>query len=216
MIFIICYSSGSYLFGIIASISATFSEILIQYSKVSIVDIPLTTFSLLFFTISVYYLKRSELSFRKLIVLSIIIGVSIAMKYTGALLVLPLFLIINKFLHQNKKFSGTKYFQIIFTSTLGLGFFFIWSILLVKEDLVLHELTALTTDGIIEIEYLNLLDNMFYIAFSLSLMLLFIAYLIFKDKINGLDTFISPVYLQSMGVVFFGFFLFSPYTIFLR
>ena len=45
-------------------------------------------------------------------------------------------------------------------------------------------------------------------------MLLFIAYLIFKDKINGLDTFISPVYLQSMGVVFFGFFLFSPYTIF--
>ena len=102
MIFIICYSSGSYLFGIIASISATFSEILIQYSKVSIVDIPLTTFSLLFFTISVYYLKRSELSFRKLIVLSIIIGVSIAMKYTGALLVLPLFLIINKFLHQNK------------------------------------------------------------------------------------------------------------------
>ena len=214
LIFTICYILSTYSIGVIGGILAIFSEIMIQYSQVTVVDIMLSFSCLSFFTVSAFYFKKSDISLRNIIILSFIVGISTAMKYTAAILFLSLFLIIHRFIHQNHRFSGTKYFQIFFTCILGFVFFLIWSTILVKEDLVFQELTILTTDGIIEPEYLNLLDNMFYIALSLSLMLLLIAYFIFKDKINGLDTFISPVYLQSIAIAFFGFFLFSPYTIF--
>ena len=201
LIFTICYILSTYSTGVVGSILAIISEIMIQYSQVTVVDIMLSFSCLSFFAVSAFYFKKSDISIRNIIILYFIVCISIAMKYTAAILFLSLFLIIHRFIHQNHRFSGTKYFQIFFTCILGFGFLLIWSTILVKEELVFQELTSLTTDGIIEPEYLNLFDNMFYIALSL-------------DKINGLDTFISPIYLQSIAIAFFGFFLFSQYTIF--
>ena len=213
MVFIICYFLGTYIIGIIGSFLAIFSGVMIQHSQVAVVDILLSFFCFLFFTISVYWFRRSDISLNKLIVLSSIIGISIAMKYTGAILILSLFFIINRFISQNIEFSGTKYFQIVFTGIVGVGLFLIISLLLANKEFVLQELAVLTTDGIIEIEYHNLLNKLIYLSLFISLGFMVLTYFIQMDKVSGLGKFISPLYLQLLIIVFLGFFLFSPYTI---
>ena len=213
MVFIICYFLGTYKIGLVGSCLAIFSGVMIQHSRYAIVDVPLSFFCFLFFTISVYWFKRSDILLNKLIFLSGLIGIAISMKYTGAILILSLFFIIYRFINQNPNFAGTKFFQIVFTVILGVVLLLISSFSLANKEFLLKELTGLTTDGILEIEYHNLLDKLIYLSLCLSLGLMALTYFFQIDKVNGVEKFISPLYLKSLIIVFIGFFLFSPYTI---
>ena len=213
MVFIVCYLLGNYIIALVGGSLAIFSKIMLQHSQVAIVDVPLSFFCFLFFTISVFWWKKSKISLNKLIILSGLIGITIAMKYTGAIIVVSLFFIVKTFIENNPNFAGTKYFQIAFTLVLGFGLLLFSSISLAYKEFLLREISGLTTDGIIEVEYHNLLDKLTYLSLPIGLSFLVLTYLIHKDKITGVEKFISPLYLKSLIIVFVGFFLFSPFTV---
>ncbi len=213
MVFIVCYFLGNYIIGLVGSLLAIFSKIMIQHSQVAVVDVPLTFFCFLLFTISVYWYKNLNISLKKLIFLSSLVGISVAMKYTGAIIFVSLCLIIKMFINNNPNFAGTKSFQITFTLSLGFGLLLISSIPLAGKASLFQELSNLTTDGILEIEYHHLLDKLTYLSLCIGFSSIFLSYLIHINKINGLGNFISPLYLKSLIIVFIGFFVFSPFTI---
>ena len=163
MVFIICNLIGNYTFGLLAGFLTTFSGILIQHSQYAIVDVALSFFCLLFFTILIFWLIKSEISYNKIIILSFLIGIAISMKYTGAILIVSLFFIIYKFMERESYYAGAKNFQLTITGILGVGFFLFPLIYLLNKEFILQGLTGLTTDGIIEIEYHNLVNKLIII-----------------------------------------------------
>ena len=213
MIFIICNHLGSYIFGLTGGFLSMLSTILIKHSQYAIVDVSLSFFCTLFFTVTIIWLTKSILSKNKIFFLSFLIGLAVSIKYTGALLILPQILIIYYFIGKNPEFEGTKPFQLISTATLGLGILITIFSFYIYKDLIIQELTGLTTDGIIEIEYYNILNNFIILSSLLGLGLLLINYLIKVERIDEGGKFFSPLLLKSVLIISTSFCIFSPYTI---
>ena len=66
MIFIICNHLGSYIFGLTGGFLSMLSTILIKHSQYAIVDVPLSFFCTLFFTVTIIWLPKSILSPNKI------------------------------------------------------------------------------------------------------------------------------------------------------
>ena len=213
MVYMVCALLCNHALGLFGCLLAILSSILLQHSQYAIVDVPLSFFCTLFLTISIHWIINSNISPKKVLFLSCLTGIATSMKYTGALLILPLFVIIYDFIRKNPIYKGTKHFQLAFTSITSLILFLITFIVSDNRDYFLKELVALTTDGIIEIEYHNLFNRAIYFLFFVSLILIVLTYLIRFNKINGLGKLISPFHFQSVFFVFLGFLMLSPFTI---
>ena len=213
MVFSICTLLGTYVIGLIGCCLVMTSDILLQHSQYAIVDVSLSFFCSLFFTFSIYWFMKSNFSPNKIFFLSSITGIAISMKYTGLLLVLSLFVIIYHFIEKNPKRKGGKHFQLIFIGFTGVALLLIISVLLTNKNYFIQILIGLTTDGILEVEYYQLLNKLIILTLALSLGLLVLTYFIQVKSINGLGTFISPFYLKSFFLTMISFFIFSPFTI---
>ena len=214
MVFIICTLFGTYVLGLIGSCFAILSSILLQHSQYAIVDVSLSFFCLLFFTILIFWIIKSNFSPNKIFFLSILIGISVSMKYTGALLILSLFIMIYHFIERNPNSQGEKHFQLAFTGISGAGLLLIISVFIIYENYFIQGLIGLTTDGILEAEYYQLLKKLIILSLVVSIGLLVLAYFIQVEKVYGAGKFISPLYLKSSFIIIIGFFIFSPFTIF--
>tara|TARA_B100002051_G_C16741157_1_gene644399 strand:+ start:288 stop:1706 length:1419 start_codon:yes stop_codon:yes gene_type:complete len=213
MVFIVCTILSSYILGFIGCCLAMLSGILLQHSQYAIVDVSLSFFCLLFFTISIYWIIKFNFSTNKIFFLSILVGIAVSMKYTGALLIISLFIIIYHFIEGNPKNKGEKKFQLAFTAIIGVGLFLISSVFFINKNYFLDVLVGLTTDGIIEAEYYQLSNKLIKLSMGSSIGLLALAYFIQKEKIRGAGKFISPLYLKSLFIIIISFFTFSPFTI---
>ncbi len=213
LVFLIGNHLGSVFNGIIGGLLSLLSIILIQHSQFAIVDVPMAFFTTFFFTISIWWLSHSELSLNKLYFLSFLIGVVISMKYTGALLFIPFFIIVYQFIKLNQNLRGSKSFQILLTGIIGCLLLIVSSFLILKKGMFILELTKMTSDGILEIEYLNLLATFSKVLLILSFVFISISILISKKVNYWSGNLFSPIYLKLMGIIIFSFCLFSPFTI---
>ena len=214
MVFSICNLLGSYVLGLIGCCLVMTSDILLQHSQYAIVDVSLSFFCSLFFTFSIYWFMKSNFSPNKIFFLSSIIGIAISMKYTGLLLVLSLFVIIFHFIKENPNYKGGRHFQLVFTGISGIAFLLIISIFLTNKQYFIQILIGLTTDGILEVEYYQLLNKFIILLLAVSAGFLVLTYFNQVKSLNGLGTFISPFYLKSLFVTIISFFIFSPFTFF--
>ena len=83
----------------------------------------------------------------------------------------------------------------------------------IYKDLIIQELTGLTTDGIIEIEYYKILNNFIILSSLLGLGLLLINYLIKVERIDEGGKFFSPLLLKSVLIISTSFVFFHIYIL---
>ena len=213
MVFMLCSINMNYYFGVLGSVLAMLNPTLYTHANFAIVDVPMAFFVTLFFLILTTLYSKSDWHFKYIILLAFITGIAIALKYTAALLVPVLLFVSADYVHKKRKFIlSIKQIKNVLIG-LGISFLIVSAMTEIYQQSLLDYFTRLTTDGILEIEYIRNLSN-----FS-SLIMIFGILLIFFSLWNKLiqnewaGFFISPFHLFTISIVIIGFVLFSPFTL---
>jgi len=213
MVFMLCSINMNYYFGVLGSVLAMLNPTLYTHANFAIVDVPMAFFVTLFFLILTTLYSKSDWHFKYIILLAFITGIAIALKYTAALLVPVLLFVSADYVHKKRKFIlSIKQIKNVLIG-LGISFLIVSAMTEIYQQSLLDYFTRLTTDGILEIEYIRSLSN-----FS-SLIMIFGILLIFFSLWNKLiqnewaGFFISPFHLFTISIVIIGFVLFSPFTL---
>ncbi len=214
MVFIICSMNVNKIAGITGAVIVSFSNTIYTNSNYAIVDIPTAFFTMLFFFLLANYMHKTSLNNNQLYFLSLLIGVSISMKYTAALLI-PV-LIINSYSSLSK-----NHYQILSSGSirricfvLGASLTIVGLMLFANHQSILGYLQKLTTDGIIEIEYINTFNNFINLIFISGMIIIIIC--LMKPEIfikRSLRYIISPLNLYLIMIISITFILLSPFTI---
>ena len=213
MVFIICSINMNYYFGILGSILTMLSTTLYMHANFAIVDVPMAFFVTLFFLILTILYSKSDWYLKYIILLAFIVGIAIAMKYTAALLIPALLLVSAEYVHKNRKLIlSIKQIKKVLL-VLGMSLLMVSAMTKINQQSLLDYFTGLTTDGILEIEYIRTLSN-----FSSLIMIIGILLIIFSlwNKLvqsEWVRFLISPFHLFTIFIVIIGFALFSPFTI---
>ena len=213
MVFMLCSINMNYYFGVLGSVLAMLNPTLYTHANFAIVDVPMAFFVTLFFLILTTLYSKSDWHFKYIILLAFITGIAIALKYTAALLVPVLLFVSADYVHKKRKFIlSIKQIKNVLIG-LGISFLIVSAMTEIYQQSLLDYFTRLTTDGILEIEYIRSLSN-----FS-SLIMIFGILLIFFSLWNKLiqnewaGFFISPFHLFTISIVIIGFVLFSPFSL---
>ena len=210
LIFVMCYLLLSQKIGILGGILCSMSPLVITHSQYAIVDVPMTFFITLFFTLTIFWYKNNNLDKKSLIVLSILAGITISMKYTAALLI-PSFFILAFNYNQSKK-TNDIYLSIILYSIALLSFTIGLLIYFFKKEII-NNIISLTTDGIVEVEYIDGIYALALLAIIISLIFIFI--IIIKPKIilNLLKNILCLTNLKFSAIIIITFSILSPFTL---
>ena len=213
MVFMLCSINMNYYFGVLGSVLAMLNPTLYTHANFAIVDVPMAFFVTLFFLILTILYSKSDWHFKYIILLAFITGIAIALKYTAALLVPVLLFVSADYVHKKRKFIlSIKQIKNVLIG-LGISFLIVSAMTEIYQQSLLDYFTRLTTDGILEIEYIRSLSN-----FS-SLIMIFGILLIFFSLWNKLiqnewaGFLISPFHLFTISIVIIGFVLFSPFSL---
>lgn len=213
MVFIICSMNINTISGVIGAVIVSFSNTVYTNSNYAIVDVPTTFFTTLFFVLLAKYLHKSGLKKNQLYILAVLIGISISMKYTAALLI-PV-LIINSSLSVSKNQYKTLSTKSIKKLLFGFGssLIIVGLILLINHQNILSYLQKLTTDGIIEIQYINTFNYLINLILVTGIFIV-ILYLIKPETFDKriFRYIISPLNLFIIMIISFTFVLLSPFT----
>jgi hypothetical protein len=213
MVFIICSIKMNYFFGVIGSLLTVLSTTLYTHANFAIVDVPMAFFVTLFFLILTILYSKSDWYLKYITLLAFIAGIAIAMKYTAALLIPALLFVSVGYVHKNRKLIlSIKQIKKVLL-VLGISLLMVSTMTKFNQQSLLDYFTGLTTDGILEIEYIRTLSN-----FSSLIMIIGILLIIFSlwNKLvqsEWVGFLISPFHLFTILIVIIGFALFSPYTL---
>jgi hypothetical protein len=213
MVFIICSINMNYYFGILGSVITILSTTLFKNANFAIVDVPMAFFVTLFFLILTILYSKSDWYLKYIILLAFIVGIAIAMKYTAALLIPALLLVSADYVHKNRKLIlSIKQIQKILL-VLGTSLLMVSAMTKIYQQSLLDYFTRLTTDGILEIEYIRTLSNFssFIMIFGILLIIFSLWNKLVQNEWAGF--LISPFHLFTIFIVIIGFALFSPFTI---
>ena len=213
MVFMICSINMNFYFGILGSVLTILSTTLYTHANSAIVDVPMAFFITLFFLILTILYSKSNWHLKYLILLAFILGIAISMKYTAALLIPSLFLVSAEYVDKNRKLilSIKQIKKVLFV--FGISLMMVSAITKINQQSLLDYFTGLTTDGILEIEYIRTLSN-----FSSLIMVIGILLIIFSlwNKLvqnEWVGFLVSPFHLFTLFIVIIGFALFSPFTL---
>mgnify|MGYP001287196402 CR=1 FL=1 len=213
MISLICSINLNYYYGFIGTIISILCPVLYTHANFAIVDVSMTFFVTLFFLVLTKLYYQSDLNFKNIILIGFIIGIAVSMKYTAALLIPVLIFISTGYIQKNRSFilseKGKKIVLLVF------GFFLLvlGAMAKINQEAILVYFIGLTTDGIIEIEYIRTFKNLNLLIIFFGILLIIVG-LVKKFLENKLiDILISPFHIYTIFVVIISFALFSPYTI---
>jgi hypothetical protein len=213
MVIIICSIKMNYFFGIMGSLLTVLSTTLYTHANFSIVDVPMALFVTLFFLILTILYSKSDWHFKYIILLAFIAGIAIAMKYTAALLIPVLIFVSVEYVHKNRKLIlSTKQIKKVLLG-LGISLLTVSAMTKIYQQSLLDYFTRMTTDGILEIEYIRTLSNFssFIMIFGILLIIFSLWNKLVQNEWAGF--LISPFHLFTIFIVIIGFALFSPFTI---
>ncbi len=213
LVYVMCQLLFSQKVGVLGGLISSISPLLLYHSQYSIVDIPMTFYVTLFFTYAAYCYKNNKLGNNSLMILGTITGIAISMKYTAGLLIPPLLLMSYNY-NQSRRtyFLSDKYYTII-TYSIVLVLLSLGSAILIFLELIKNYFESYTTDGIVEIEYVRGLKTLGTFGILVALAILIV--IIFKKNnlIKIIKNIISPTNFTILAIVFFTFFILSPFTI---
>ena len=213
MVYIICSINMNYFFGILGSLLTVLSTTLNMHANFAIVDVPMALFVTLFFLILTILYSKSDWHFKYIILLAFTVGIAISIKYTAALLIPVLIFVSVEYVHKKRKFIlSTKQIKKVLL-VLGMALLIVSAIAKIKQKTLLIYFTGLTTDGILEIEYIRTLSNFssFIMIFGILLIIFSLWNKLVQNEWAGF--LISPFHLFTILIVIIGFALFSPYTL---
>jgi len=213
MVFMICSINMNSYFGILGSVLTILSTTLYTHANSAIVDVPMAFFITLFFLIITILYSKSDWHLKYLILLAFILGIAIAMKYTAALLIPALFLVSAEYVDKNRKLilsiKQIKKVLLVF----GISLMMVSAITKINQQSLLDYFTGLTTDGILEIEYIRTLSNFSSLIMVIGILL--IIFSLWKKLVQNewVGFLASPFHLFTLFIVIIGFALFSPFTL---
>ena len=213
MIFLICTINMNIYFGILGSVLVWFNPLLKSHANFAIVDVPMAFFVTLFFLLITLLYSKSIWNIKYLLVLSMIAGIAISMKYTAALLLPSLLFISSQFVCTNEKYLlPIKNLKILL---LSLGIFFSLTSIYIgmSQQLLLDYFLNLTTDGIIEIEYLSTFNQIIYLLMIIGLCCILLRFWNNEKKEKLLSILFSPINWLILFSVILSFSILSPYTL---
>ena len=213
MVFIICSINMNSYFGILGSVLTMLSTTLYTHANSAIVDVPMAFFVTLFFLILTILYSKSDWHLKYLILLAFILGIAIAMKYTAALLIPALLFISAEYIHKNRKLIlSIKQIKKVLL-VLGMSLLMVSVMTKINLQSLLDYFTGLTTDGILEIEYIRTLGN--FSSFIMIIGILLIIFSLWNKFVESewVGLLISPFHLIIIFIVIIGFTLFSPFTL---
>ena len=213
MISLICSINLNYYYGFIGTVVSILCPTIYTHANFAIVDVSMTFFVTLFFLVLTILNYQSDLNFKNIILIGFIIGIAISMKYTAALLIPVLIFISTKYIQKNRSFilseNGKKIVLLVF----GVFLLVLGVLAKINQEAILVYFIGLTTDGIIEIEYIRTFRNLnlFIIFFGILLIMIGLVKKFLELKL--IDFLTSPFHIYTIFVVMISFSLFSPYTI---
>ena len=213
LVFLICSINMNYYFGILGSVLTMLNPTLYTFANFAIVDVPMAFFVTLFFLVLLLYNYKSDSRIRYIVLLALITGIAISMKYTAALLIPVLILFSTQYINKGKKFVLSVKMIKMVLFVLGMLLLLVFAMIKINKQSLLDYFTGLTTDGILEIEYIRTFSN-----FSSFIMIIGILLIIFSlgNKLvqsEWVGLLISPFHLFTIFIVIIGFALFSPFTL---
>ena len=154
MVFLICSININYYFGILGIILTVLNTTLYTHENYAIVDVPMAFFITLFFLILTLLYSKSNWRVRDITFLSLITGIAIAMKYTAGLLVPALFFVSTQYIQKKKTYIIP--IEMIKKTLFYFGLFLlsVYATIIMNQEYLLTYFKGLTTDGILEIEYI--------------------------------------------------------------
>jgi hypothetical protein len=213
MVFIICSINMNSYFGILGSVLTMLSTTLYTHANSAIVDVPMAFFVALFFLILTILYSKSDWHFKYIILLAFIVGIAIAMKYTAALLIPALLFVSAEYVHKKRKLIlSIKQIKMVLL-VLGMSLLMVSAMTKINQQSLLDYFTRLTTDGILEIEYIRTLSN--FSSFIMIIGILLIIFSLWNKLVQSewVGFLISPSHLFTIFIVIVGFVLFSPFTL---
>ena len=213
LVFLICFFIQSYSLGLVGGFISLASTLILQYSQFAIVDVSYTFFSTLFFTVLVYYYHLERSSTNQLIVLAILLGLAISMKYTAALLLIPFSIFIYYFMGRNNRYAGSENFQKTILNLLGIFGLMIGLLLYMNQNSIIQSVATLTTDGIVEIEYVQVLFLVSIISIMCGIGFIVFDYFRKKYHLHWSGNILSPLFIKLIFFTIIIFSIFSPFTI---
>jgi 4-amino-4-deoxy-L-arabinose transferase-like glycosyltransferase len=213
MVFIICSINMNSYFGILGSVLTMLSTTLYTHANSAIVDVPMAFFVTLFFLILTILYSKSDWRFKYIILLAFIAGIAIAMKYTAALLIPVLIFVSVEYVHKKRTLIlSIKQIKKVLV-VLGISLLMVSAIAKINQKTLLAYFTGLTTDGILEIEYIRTLSN--FSSFIMIIGILLIIFSLWNKLIQSewVGFLISPFHLFTIFIVIIGFAIFSPFTL---
>jgi len=213
LVFLICCFIQSYPTGLVGGFISLSSPLILQHSQFAIVDVSCTFFTIIFFTIITYRYRQNRTTLNQLLLLSILLGMAISMKYTAALLILPFSIINFHFIGENIEFRGTENFQVRILNFIGIGGSIIGLLLILNHNSIIQSIAYYTTDGIVEIEYIHVLNQVSILCALGGFG--FIAFDYFRKKYQLIwsGNIISPLFIKLIFFTIIIFSIFSPFTI---
>ena len=213
MVFIICSINMNYFFGILGSLLTVLSTTLYTHANFAIVDVSMAFFVTLFFLILTFLYSKSDWHFKYIIILGFIAGIAIAMKYTAALLIPTLLFVSAEYVHKNRKLIlPIKQIKKVLL-VLGMSLLVVSAMTKINQQSLLDYFMGLTTDGILEIEYLRTFENIIIIMLFSGTTFILIS---IWDKLvqsEWVGFLISPFHLFTILIVIIVFAIFSPFTL---
>ena len=213
MVFMICSINMNYYFGILGSVLTMLSTTLYTHANFAIVDVPMAFFVTLFFLFLTFLYSKSDWHFKYIIILGFIAGIAIAMKYTAALLIPALIFVSAEYVEKNRKLIiSIKQIKKVLL-ILGMSLLMVSAMTKINQQSLLDYFTGLTTDGILEIEYIRTLSN--FNSFIMIIGILLIIFSLWNKLVQSewVRFLISPFHLFTIFIVIIGFALFSPFTL---
>ena len=213
MVFMLCSINMNYYFGILGSVLAMLSPTLYTHANFAIVDVPMAFVVTLFFLILTILYSKSDWYLKYIILLAFIVGIAIAMKYTAALLIPALLFVSAEYVNKNRKLIlSIKQIKKVLL-VLGMSLLMVSAMTKINQQSLLDYFTGLTTDGILEIEYIRTLSsfNSFIMIFGILLIIFSLWNKLVQNEWAGF--LLSPFHLFTIFIVIIGFVLFSPFTI---
>jgi len=213
MVFIICSINTSYYFGLLGCTLTLLSIVLNNHANYAIPDVPMSFFIMLFFLIISINNGNENWDKKREIFLAIVAGLAISMKYTAALLLPSLIIVSVKTVSKYKIFiPSTKLINMILL-LLGIVFLFISTIVMINHQIFLDYFTKLTTDGILEIEYIDTFKNVNKLIIILGIFFIILSLLNKHIKSELIALLFSPFQLLIIIFVIITFSFFSPFTL---
>ncbi len=213
MVFLICSVNLNYYYGFIGAIISTLCPTLYSHANFAIVDVSMTFFVILFFFVLTKLYNQSNLYFKNIILIGFIIGIAISMKYTAALLIPVLIFVSTEYIQKNRSLILSEKGKKIVLLVFGISLLILAGIVRINQKAILVYFTGLTTDGIIEIEYIKTFINLKLLIIIFGILLIIISLVKRFLEYKLVDFITSPFHIYTIFVIIISFSLFSPYTI---